>query len=238
MEAPISTLGSMRRLELVLNNLNISKNDSILEIGLGSGFETFIISKRSKKVVGVDISKHLIELLNKTLQLDNTEFYVMDATKEPPGEFLDAFDKCICLDVVEHVEDPEALLNFIQESLRVRGCLGLSFPINKEHGRNRLTKEDVHDLFKGIDLRANIQIVKQNRFGSFIGNLYSKVKKVLKPSKESDRFENSTRFEMLQHPKKIYWLFKLVIILLFKLSSHTYRNDEYGQRVLIVAQKV
>jgi len=236
--APISNLYLMRTLELVLSNLNLSKDDSILEIGIGSGFETFILSKRSKEVVGIDISEHLIKFLNKKLRLGNTDFYVMDATKEPPNEFMGVFDKCICLDVLEHVEDPENFLNFIQEILKREGYLGMTFPINKEHGRNRFTEEDVYNLFEGLDLRADIRIVKQNNFGSLISKFYAKVQSILKPPKESDIFENLTAFEMLQNPKRIHWLYKLGIIFLFKISAHTYCEDELGQRALVIAQKV
>lgn len=124
--APISNLYSMRTLELVLSNLNLSKDDSVLEIGLGSGFETFMISKQSREVVGIDISEPLIKFLNKSPKLDNAKFYVMDSTKKPPNEFLGAFDKCICLDVLEHVEDPRGLLDFISKILR-RGVLRHDF---------------------------------------------------------------------------------------------------------------
>jgi SAM-dependent methyltransferase len=236
--APMSNLYLMRTVELVLSNLNMSKDDSIFEIGIGSGFETYILSKRSKDVVGIDISERLIKFLNKRLQLDNTKFYVTDATKEPPGEFMGVFDTCICLDVLEHVEDPENFLNFIQKILKWGGYLGMTFPINKEHGRNRFTEEDVYDLFEGPDLRVDIRIVKQNNFGSLISRFYAKVQNILKPSKEADIFENLTAFEMLQNPKRIHWLYKLGIIFLFKISAHTYCEDELGQRALVIAQKV
>lgn len=236
--APISNLYLMRTVELVLCNLNLSKDDSILEIGIGSGFETYVLSKRSKKVVGIDISENLIKFLNKRLQLDNTNFYVMDATKEPPDEFMGVFDKCICLDVLEHVEDPENFLNFIQKILKRGGYLGMTFPINKEHGRNRFTEEDVYNLFEGLDLRADVRIVEQTKFGSSVSKFYAKVQNILKPPKEADIFENLTAFEMLQHPKRIHWLYKLGIIFLFKISAHTYREEGLGQRALVIAQKV
>lgn len=239
MKAPLSNLYLMRTLELVLSSLNVSKDDSVLEIGLGTGFETFMISKRSKEVVGIDISEPLIVFLNKSLQLDNVKFYMMDATKKPPNDFLGKFDKCICLDVLEHVEDPKGLLNFIQKILkRGGGCLVMTFPINKEHGRNYFTKEDVYELFRGIDLSADIRIVKQNRFGSLISKLYAKVQRRLKPPREADMFNGTIAFEMLEHPERIYWLYKLGIILLFKLSAHSYYDDESGKRALVIAQKV
>lgn len=239
MKAPIANLYSMRTLELILSNINLSKDDSVIEIGLGTGFETFVLSKRTREVVGIDISEPLIEFLNKSLRLDNAMFYAMDATKEPPGEFLDAFDKCLCLDVLEHVEDPKGLLSFIQKILKQGGVLGMTFPINRVHGRNYFTKEDIYELFRGIDLSADIRIVKQNRFGSLISKIYATVQNTLKqPPRESDRFDEAIAFEMLRCPKKIYKLYKLGIIILFKITTHTYCEDKSGKRVLIIAQKV
>jgi len=237
-EAPISNLYSMRTLELVLSNLNLSEENSVLEIGLGTGFETFIVSKRSREVVGIDISEPLIRFLTENLRLDNVKFCTMNGTKEPPKEFLGAFDKCICLDVLEHVEDPKSFLSFIQKILRRGGWLGMTFLINKEHRRNYFTKENVYDLFGDVDMNADIRIVKQNKFGSLISRFYAKVQSMLKPPEEADKFEYSTAFEMLQHPKRIHWLYKLGIIILFKISAHTYRECKSEERVLVIAQKV
>jgi hypothetical protein len=114
----------------------------------------------------------------------------------------------------------------------------MTFPINKEHGRNRFTREDVYDLFEGIDMNADIRIVKQNRFGSLISRFYARVQSILKPPREVDRFDNTVAFEMLQRPKKIYQMYKLGMILLFKISAHTYHKDEHGERALVIAYKV
>jgi 2-polyprenyl-3-methyl-5-hydroxy-6-metoxy-1,4-benzoquinol methylase len=244
MKAPIANLHQMRVLELVLSNLNLTKDDSVIEIGIGNGFETFILSKRAKEVVGIDISEPLIRFLNENIRLANVEFYAMDATKEPPKEFRDAFDKCVCLEVLEHVEDPKALLDFIQKTLRKGGGgLGMTFPINernKKHGMNFFTSKDVYDLFNDNTLSANIRIVKLSKFGSLTNKLYKKVQNILgkKPPRETDIFDNTIAFEMLRHPKRIYWLYKLGIIILFKISAPSYHDDEYGKKALIVAYKV
>lgn len=241
LKAPIATLPSMWNLELVLCRLNINKDDSVLDVGLGTGFETFMLSNRSKEIVGIDISEPLVKFLNKHHRLDNASYIVQDATKEPPNEFFGAFDKCISLDVLEHVEDPKAFLNFITKTLRHGGWLGITFPINTEHGRNHFTKEDVYELFRNTNLNADIKLVTQTKFGLLVRTFYAKARSILKPSrKKADVFDAELAFEMMQHPKRIYWLYKFAIILLFKLSAHTfytYSSDESGNRVLVIAQK-
>ena len=121
---PLSNIYAIRELELVLNYLNLDKDDHLLDIGCGSGRVCFMASKYVKKVVGADISKVVINFLNEKPKPDNVEFYVMDATKEPPDVFLNRFDKCICIDVLEHVGDPKMFLEFISKILKVGGgCL-------------------------------------------------------------------------------------------------------------------
>ena len=151
--APLANLHTMRELQLILNFLDLQKDDKVLEIGTGSGTATFIISKHVRCITGIDISKPLINFLNKNTKTNNIDFYAIDATKDPPTEFINKFDKCICIDVMEHVEDSKALLNFMQRILKIGGRLGITFPINNiHHGRNYFTKKDVYELFKDFDV--------------------------------------------------------------------------------------
>lgn len=196
LKAPLSNIHVLRELELVFNNLNISKTDSIIEIGPGNGIGSLIISKNAKKVIGIDISELSIEFLNEHVKQDNIEFCVMDATKEPSKEFLNKFDKCICVDVMEHVEDPIGLLKFISKVLKRGGLVVMTFPINNiSHGRNYFTKENVYDLFTNInDLKVDIKIVRLSNFASLINNLCDRIQGILvAPMEEANRFEGHNR---------------------------------------------
>lgn len=63
----------------------------------------------------------VIKFRNENPKHRNVEFYAMDVTKEPPKEFLNRFDKCICIDVLEHVENPAKLLEFVSSVLKTGG---------------------------------------------------------------------------------------------------------------------
>lgn len=121
LRAPLSSLHTLRETKLCLDFMQVNKGDTICEIGLGTGFTSLILSKRFKRVVGIDISMPLVEALCASRHPDNVEFYAIDATKEPPNELLNQFGRCICIDVLEHVEDPLGLLTFISRILRRGG---------------------------------------------------------------------------------------------------------------------
>jgi 2-polyprenyl-3-methyl-5-hydroxy-6-metoxy-1,4-benzoquinol methylase len=164
----------------------------------------------------------------------------MDATKEPPKEFLEKFDLCICADVMEHVESPERFLRFITKILRCDGSLSMTFPINNlHHGRNYFRDDDVYDLFSRIrEFKSNIKIVELNRFSSLVDRFYNNVQKIIKPTKEADIFEETVCFEIINNPKKFHYFIKVGTILLFKISQNAYHEDKSGNRAFIHAVKV
>jgi hypothetical protein len=142
---------------------------------------------------------------------------------------------------MEHVEDPIGVLKYISKVLKREGLMVMTFPINNiSHGRNYFTKENVYDLFTNIkDLKADIKIVRLSNFASLINKLYDKIQGILvAPMKEANRFEDTVYFEMTKNPKRIFILYKFGIVLLFKISKNSHRNDDTGNRALIHAKKV
>lgn len=242
LRAPLSNLQSIKLLQLVLKHLSLSREDSVLSVGTGNGFDCFIISKYAQDVVGVDIAEPMIKFLNESPKPHNVRFYAVDTTTDPPSEFLNMFDKCICLEVLEHVEDPEGLLQFVEKSLRRGGRLVMTFPINNPtHGQNYLTEERVSRMFeKTLGLDVKTWAVGSNRLSRFLDRFYFKVQNVLKPpKKEADIFENTTAFEMITKPNKLYILYKIGIILLSKIPGASYCAKEgSGDRLLVIAEKI
>ena len=115
----------------------------------------------------------------------------------------------------------------------------MTFPINNpHHGRNYLTRKDVYELFDGIELKSKIKIVKLKRFALLIDKFYAKVQSILKPPREADIFEDFVRFDMMKNPKRIYALYKLITVILFKISENSYYENVFGDRALIIAEKV
>ena len=54
-----------------LEKLDIKKNNTVLEVGIGSGIVSLFLSKIAKTVIGVDINPHAVELSKKNAELNN-----------------------------------------------------------------------------------------------------------------------------------------------------------------------
>lgn len=75
----------------VLQSLKISKADSVLEIGTGSGYLTACIAKLADSVTSIDVHEDFLEAAAANLEdsgISNFELTAMDATQRlPEGEF-------------------------------------------------------------------------------------------------------------------------------------------------------
>jgi len=107
----------------LLQNLNISKNSEILEIGCSGGvLLEFLRQNGFQNLSGLDISKKAIDLC-KRRNLKNT--FVMDALKPNLNK---TYDVIIALDVLEHLEDDSQALSEWNKLLKVNGKLLVFVP--------------------------------------------------------------------------------------------------------------
>jgi len=242
LQAPLSNIIQIRLLKTVLKYLELSYNDSVLSVGTGNGLDCFIISKRVREVIGIDISEPMIKILNRKMKRRNLRFYAMDATIEPPSEFLARFDKCICTEVLEHVENPEGLLRFVKMILKQGGRLVITFPTNNpKHGINYLTEEQVLHMFKKTSWdHVQTWRLEPTKLGILTDRLYRRIQRELMPPKtDANRFEETTAFKMIAKPAKMNSLYKFGIVFLSMLPLNKYQVKRGSSgAVLAVAKKI
>jgi ubiquinone/menaquinone biosynthesis C-methylase UbiE len=106
-------------------------NKVVLDIGCGAGGKTiYYASKGVKKIVGVEIlGKYKSEaesLAKKYGMEDKFEFVCADASKTPFED--ETFDTIIMNDAMEHVDEPEKVLDECYRILKKNGKLYLNFP--------------------------------------------------------------------------------------------------------------
>jgi methionine biosynthesis protein MetW len=97
---------------------------ALLDVGCGRAAVAAALSARFEEVCGVDTDEEMLEdaarrgVATRRVDLD-TESLPYDAG---------AFDAVLCLEVIEHVRDPEALARELARVLQPRGALYLSTP--------------------------------------------------------------------------------------------------------------
>jgi SAM-dependent methyltransferase len=97
----------------------------ILVIGDGAGFDSLYLAKCGHRVAYSEESRLNIELAGKIFSLNELPIEIVD---DPSKLKAAAFDVVVCLDVLEHVEDPPAFVASIAEKLRPGGRLVVHAP--------------------------------------------------------------------------------------------------------------
>jgi len=158
---------------------------SILDIGCGYGIKLKeSILPVCKNIVGIDM-KHAIDFCREEHSFGR---WFQDDIERPGLDLLERFDVVICSDVIEHLCDPDSLLNYIKryshgdthviistparDQLRTHG--GLGPPVNKTHVREWTRAE-----FSAYMSNRDFTILKHFLVGEAGQNLYEIVRKIV-----------------------------------------------------------
>ena len=166
-----------------LKTLNISTDQSFLDVGCGTGWAVIEAAKKLKygKSCGIDISPLMIRkanTLSQEVDLKNIEFSVAGSDSIPYPE--ESFDSIICTFSFHHYPKPLKALSEIRRVMKMGGNLTLidsarnvSFPIwlqdrwrryfEKSHVKYYTTHEMI-DLIKQSDLRILQDVITIKKF--------------------------------------------------------------------------
>jgi len=114
------------KLERIEEIIKFNKTDIILDIGCSRGYLLKQISNRIRKGVGVDISKEVVELAKKENKKGNIQFFSYDGNDL--SLLQNKFDKILLIDVLEHVFEPDKMLENIFNLLNDNGQLVIEVP--------------------------------------------------------------------------------------------------------------
>jgi len=163
---------------------NVNENDVVLDIGCGKGDVAFDLAKKSKHVIGVDISEKNIEACRKKYGgADNLEFVLGDATCY---DFKTGFDVVVLSNVLEHIENRVDFLKklgvlspllLIRVPLITRDWIsvykkniGLEYRLSKDHCIE-YTEENFRGEIENSGMKIDRQYVK-------FGELFAVVSKI------------------------------------------------------------
>jgi len=122
----------------------------VLDVACGCGYGTFLLQKSEfvKKIIGIDKSEEAIMWARKNFGTDKTTYNITDIKDYDTG--VAEIDTVVCLEAIEHLEDPKILFDLVLRS-KAHTVL-LSYPIKKTKHYNKfhlhdITLEDIKRLF-------------------------------------------------------------------------------------------
>jgi 2-polyprenyl-3-methyl-5-hydroxy-6-metoxy-1,4-benzoquinol methylase len=117
-----------QRLRKVMEHVENSQCENILDFGCGSGVMLPFLSSISKRVIAMDVDLLPIQSVQKYIPLANN-IQIKDATKINISDLpKNSFDLIIALDVLEHVSDLPKTLSDLFSLLKSNGQLIVSGP--------------------------------------------------------------------------------------------------------------
>lgn len=125
------TVGDMalkRRAHLIIEGLELKRNDKVLEVGCGNGYYLSLLNRLGMELtlVGIDNDKMALSDAKKFIWERGVKLIFSAAEKLPFRD--DSFDKVIMSEVIEHVQDEKKSLKEIYRVLKKGGILTLTTP--------------------------------------------------------------------------------------------------------------
>jgi len=115
-----------RKTATIKKLLKASDGDIILDIGCGSGVQLMALNVDSPKfLIGTDISLDALRYA-KNKNMTGSEFIRCDAQHLPFKSH--SIDKIICAEVIEHLNEPELMINEAQRILKNNGSIVITTP--------------------------------------------------------------------------------------------------------------
>jgi glycosyltransferase involved in cell wall biosynthesis len=122
--------GTPQYLSWLSRKLRPFVGDTVLEVGAGIGnVSGRLMGRRLRYVAGEKDSLHLHALRNRFLRTPNVAVQRLDP--QVPGDFAgfeNSFDTVLCLNVIEYVDDPAAVVDSLRLTLKPGGVLLILVP--------------------------------------------------------------------------------------------------------------
>src|SRR5215203_1160992 len=156
-------IADIKRLEIITKTLTeqLPSDAAILDVGCGNGIISRGIGSKGFNVLGIDVSDKAIEKARELNKLPNVKFEIISA--EQLVNDGKKYQGVICSEVLEHLNQPEKLLNTLYRSLADNGILIVTVPNGRGPREMLVTKP----------------VIKIQRKKGLLWNILSKSKKML-----------------------------------------------------------
>lgn len=146
---PEEQKGTLERL-LFVNKVLTESDGSIFDIGCHTGILSLGYAIKGRRVVGIDISKGVIEFCNEILKQTSAIDYKYIASSYEEFKIDEKFDYVIVAEILEHVLEPDKLLDYAEKHCKgqviittpkYEGVFGYNNPGDTDHQHIRAYKE-------------------------------------------------------------------------------------------------
>lgn len=150
----------------------------ILDIACGTGYGSFLMSFWAKSVSGYDYSEEAIEELKDNFDMRCPSFFEvrdLEENTDLSNEMVEDFNVITCFETLEHLANPEEVIQSISEHLRKGGIFYFSTPNkpdledNNEHHKTAFNISRWTELLDKYFQGAERKIWTQNNMG-FVDN--------------------------------------------------------------------
>lgn len=133
-------IADIKRLQFIIHTLkrHIPAGGDVLDVGCGNGIISRGAGREGFNVYGIDVSEKAIEKAQALNKYSNVQFMKKSA-EELIAEGA-KYDAIICSEVLEHLNNPDALLDVLNQSLVHNGKLIITVPNGKGPRESFVTK--------------------------------------------------------------------------------------------------
>lgn len=124
---------------------------NIMELGCGTGKNTFFLTQIGRKIIAIDFSPGMLRQAKAKIKSDHVFFVVADLTCTWPCK-TESFELIVCNLVLEHIEDLDAVFAQVSRALKAGGQFFLSelHPFRQYQG----TKANFQTEDEAIEINA------------------------------------------------------------------------------------
>ena len=128
----VSSLDRFQSIDPAL--LDIAPADRVIDLGCGTGRHVLELAKRPADIIGADLSRHdlraaryLLEIMRRRGEVRARVHWLQTAGERLPFKSA-SFDRVICTETLEHVDDDSVLARELVRVLKPGGILAVSVP--------------------------------------------------------------------------------------------------------------
>lgn len=109
------------RLEFITRAVNLN-GKNVLDVGCGGGILSEALAEQGARVTGIDAGRQTIDIARRHARANHLEITYLNTTAEDlAGSRSDSFEVVTCMELLEHVPNPQSLISACARLVQPRG---------------------------------------------------------------------------------------------------------------------